>query len=82
MGIFKIGMSEGIERGTNVKKRVDGQGKCRGAEMVGEFFNVMGVRKVVTEWIGVGSVAKEIGGKLSGAGEGEPHPASGRVDKG
>ena len=28
------------------------------------------------------SVAKEIGGKLSGAGEGEPHPASGRVDKG
>ena len=25
---------------------------------------------------------KEIGGKLSGVGEGEPHPASGQVDEG
>ena len=28
------------------------------------------------------TVAKETGGKESGAGEGEPHPASGRVDEG
>ena len=37
---------------------------------------------MVTEWIGVRVVARETGGKLSGTGEGEPHPASGRVDKG
>ena len=37
---------------------------------------------MVTEWIGVGTVAREIGGKLSGAGEGDPQPASGRVDEG
>ena len=52
----------------------------------------MGIGEVVTEGVGVerdgyrvnrvGIVAKEIGGKLSGAGEGEPHPALDRVDKG
>ena len=39
-------------------------------------------RGIVTEWIGVAIVARETGGKLSGAGEGEPHSASGRVDEG
>ena len=39
-------------------------------------------REMVTEWIGVAIVARETGGKLSGAGEGEPHPASGQVDEG
>ena len=37
---------------------------------------------MVTEWIGVATVARETGGKLSGAGEGEPQPVSGRVDEG
>ena len=37
---------------------------------------------MVTEWIGVATVARETGGKLSGAGEGEPQPASGQVDEG
>ena len=37
---------------------------------------------MITEWIGVATVARETGGKLSGAREGGPQPTSGRVDEG
>ena len=37
---------------------------------------------MVTEWIGVATVARETGGNLSGAGEEEPQPVSGQVDEG
>ena len=52
----------------------------------------MGIREVITECVGIErdgygmnrscSCSQRDRGKLSGGGEGEPQPASGRVDKG
>ena len=46
-------MSEGIKGRTNVKKRVDGESERGGVEVVREFFNVLGVREVVAEGVGI-----------------------------
>ena len=53
VGVFQVGTSEGVKGGTNVKERVNREGECGGAEVVGEFFNILGVREVVAESMGV-----------------------------
>ena len=53
VGVLKICVPESVKRGTNVEERVDGKGECGGAEIVREFFNVIGVWEVVTEGMGV-----------------------------
>ena len=51
--VLKVSTPEGIEGGTNVEEGVDGQGECRGAEVIRKLFNVLGIREVVAEGVGV-----------------------------
>ena len=53
MGVFQVGTSKGVEGGTNVEEGVDGESECGGAEVIRKFFNILGVRKVVAEGMGV-----------------------------
>ena len=53
MGILKICSSKSIEGGADVEERVNGEGECGRAEVVGELFNVLGVGEVVAESVGV-----------------------------
>ena len=53
VGVLKICAPESVKRGTNVEEGVDGKDKCRGAEIIREFFNVTGVWEVVVESMGV-----------------------------
>ena len=46
-------MSEGVEGGTDVKERVNRECERGGAKVVGEFLNVLRVRKVVAEGVGM-----------------------------
>ena len=53
MGVFKIGTSEGVQGGTNVQKRIDGEGEGGGAEVFGEFLNITGIGEVILEHMSV-----------------------------
>ena len=53
MGVFQVGTSKGVEGGTNVKERINGEGECGGVKVVGEFLNVLRVGEVITEGVGV-----------------------------
>ena len=53
VGVFKIGASEGVQGGTNVQERVDGEGESRGAEVFGEFLNITSIGEVILERVGV-----------------------------
>ena len=53
MGILKICTPESVKGGTNVEKGVDGEGECGGAEIIGEFLDILGVGEVITEGVGV-----------------------------
>ena len=51
--VFKISMSEGIKRGTDVEEGVNGQSERGGAEVVGKLFNVLRVWEVIAEGVGI-----------------------------
>ena len=53
MGVLQVGTSKGVEGGTNVKEGVNGESERGGAEVIGKFFNILGVRKVVAEGMDV-----------------------------
>ena len=53
VGILKICSSKSVEGGANVEERINGEGECGRAEVVGELVNVLGVREVVAESVGI-----------------------------
>ena len=53
MGVLKICTPERVKGGINVKKGVDGEGECGGAEVIRELFDVAGIGEVVTEGMGI-----------------------------
>ena len=53
VGVFKIGASEGVQGGTNVQERIDGEGESGGAKVFGEFLNITGIGEVIPEHVGV-----------------------------
>ena len=53
MRILKICSLKSVEGGADVEERINGEGEGRGAEVVGELFNVLGVGEVVVESVGI-----------------------------